>query len=105
MDPMEEDDPILYRSMVNWIMEDDSAEVCSDAVSPDPFIQMLLADDEEQDESDDDFDVLSFLLREESAASAAAPPASLFSDWDNLFSEDDILDEYRNCRRQQHKTN
>jgi hypothetical protein len=45
MDPMEEDDPILYRSMVNWIMEDDS-----DVVSPeDPFIQMLLADDEEQD--------------------------------------------------------
>jgi hypothetical protein len=72
---MEEDDPILYRSMVNWIMEDGSAELCSDVVSPDPFIQMLLADDDEEeqeeDESDDDFDFLFFLLREESAA---APP-------------------------------
>jgi hypothetical protein len=92
MDPMEEDDPIQYRSMVNWIMEDDS--------TPDPFIQMLLADDEqEQDDDAEDFDFLSFLLREESAA---APP-NLLSDWDNLFSEVDILDEYGNCHRQ-HKT-
>jgi hypothetical protein len=38
---------------------------------------------------------LSFLLRQESAA---AHP-NLLSDWDNLFSEVDILDEYGNRRR------
>jgi hypothetical protein len=56
MDPMEEDDPILYWSIVNWIMEDDS--------TPDPFIQMLLADDEQQDDDAEDFNLLFLLLRE-----------------------------------------
>jgi hypothetical protein len=91
MDPMEEDDPIQYWSMVNWLMEDDSM--------PHPFIQMLLADDVEEDDDAEDFGLLMSLLREESAAG----PPSLLSDWDNLFSEVDVLDQYGNCH-QKHKT-
>jgi hypothetical protein len=52
----------------------------------DPIQYWLLADDDDSE----DFDVLSFVLREESGA---APP-NLLLDWDNVFSEVDILDEY-----------
>jgi hypothetical protein len=61
----------------------------------DPIQYWLLADDDDSE----DFDVLSFVLREESGA---APP-NLLLDWDNVFSEVDILDEY-GYRRRQHKT-
>jgi hypothetical protein len=66
----------------------------------DPIQYWLLADDEQQDDNAGDFDLLSFLLREESGA---APP-NLLLDWDNVFSEVDILDEYGNRCRQEHKT-
>jgi hypothetical protein len=77
MDPMEEDDPILYWAIVNWIMEDDSTP-----------------DDEQQDDGAEDFQLLFRLLREQSAATGTPP--NVLSYWDYLFSEVALLDDYGN---------
>ena len=85
---MELQDPRLV--FFNWIMEDD--------ITPDPCVEMLLADDDKQADDDaEDFDLISFLLQQERAGA----PTNLFPNWNNLFAEVDILDEYGN-RRQQH---
>ena len=94
MDPMEEDDPELYWSVVNWIMVDeDSTELCfgpmardgdiqelsSGSVdSPDNLLRILLADEEEEQEDDVAGDGVLLLnaLREEIAGAAAPTTTS-----------------------------
>jgi hypothetical protein len=92
MEAMEEDDPVLYWSLINYIMADESTDLCSDSVQrsdlPGPLMEMAVGADEELDDEADDFELLSLLLRQESAA---APPS--------LFSEADLLDEHGDPRQ------
>jgi hypothetical protein len=63
MEAMEEDDPVLYRSLINYIMADESTDLCSDSVRwsdlPGPLMEMAVGADEELDDEADDFELLS----------------------------------------------
>ena len=78
MDAMEEDDPALYLSLINYIMEDDSPELGSGSVQ---WSDPVVGGDEERDDEADDFKLLFLLLRERHAALHPG-----------LFSEGDLLD-------------
>jgi hypothetical protein len=58
---MEEDDPVLYWSLINYIMADESTDLCSDSVQrsdlPGPLMEMAVGADEELDDEADDFEL------------------------------------------------